>query len=282
MNDCVPISSRRLTPARGNGEDYKQVPNSEKAWQIEAYPKLLSEIRKALGPFKIISAAVPGLPRDMLAFTNATLPLIMQSVDFLNVMTYDLMNRRDNVTKHHTGLQISLESIDAYLDKGVLADRVNLGLAFYVKWFLTDPKERENCKRHPIGCKTQLMEDPLTGADLGKAGAFSWHDMVPSDLNASFTRALEGGKYDKVGGGHYFFDAAEDRFWTWDDPQAILRKFPMAIEERGLGGVFAWGLGEDGTKWLHLKASNRGVAQLLAAEKKPGGHAQDFIDRSEL
>lgn len=33
----------------GNGEDYKQISRSEKAWEIEAYPLLLSEIRSALG-----------------------------------------------------------------------------------------------------------------------------------------------------------------------------------------------------------------------------------------
>jgi hypothetical protein len=55
----------------GNGEDYKQVPNADKAWEITAYPLLLGELRTAL-PNKIISAAVPGLRRDMLAFTHET------------------------------------------------------------------------------------------------------------------------------------------------------------------------------------------------------------------
>jgi GH18 family chitinase len=43
----------------GNGEDYKQITNSEKSWEVEAYPKLLAEIRAAIGPDKIMSAAVP-------------------------------------------------------------------------------------------------------------------------------------------------------------------------------------------------------------------------------
>lgn len=76
-----------LTSCSGNGEDYKQHPNSEKAWEIEAYPVLLSEIRSALGPKKLISAAVPGLARDMLAFTRSTIPAISASLDFYNVMT---------------------------------------------------------------------------------------------------------------------------------------------------------------------------------------------------
>jgi GH18 family chitinase len=43
----------------GNGEDYKKMPNSMRSWEVEAYPKLLKEIRAAIGPDKIMSAAVP-------------------------------------------------------------------------------------------------------------------------------------------------------------------------------------------------------------------------------
>lgn len=89
-----------------------------------------------------MSAAVPGLPRDMIAFTETTTPVIGEILDFLNIMTYDLMNRRDNVTKHHTGIHASKEAIDAYLENGVAAEKVNLGFAFYVKWFKTDPDRK--------------------------------------------------------------------------------------------------------------------------------------------
>lgn len=236
----------------GNGEDYKEFPNDERVWEIEAYPKLLAEIRSALGPGKLMSAAVPGLERDMIAFTKDTLPRIMESLDFLNVMTYDLMNRRDNVTKHHTGVESSLTAVDLYLDGGVSPAKVNLGLAFYAKWFMTDP--RGGCHKNPVGCKTVLMEDPSTGADLGGSGGFSWHDGVPSVVSASFQKALAGGLYDSEGGGNFFWDSQEDRWWTWDTPDAISTKFPAIVEPKGLGGVFAWGLGEDAPNWKHLNA----------------------------
>ncbi|KAF2680144.1 glycoside hydrolase family 18 protein [Lentithecium fluviatile CBS 122367] len=260
----------------GNGEDYKQVPNSEKEWEIAAYPSLLSSIRLALGPTKVISAAVPGLPRDLLAFTPTTIPQILDSVDFLNIMTYDLMNRRDNITKHHTGLQASRQAIEAYAARGVPPGKMNLGLAFYVKWFKTDPDA--DCSVHLIGCKTALMEDPTTGADLGKAGAFSWHDKVPPELNASFQRALANSVYDSVGGGDYYFDADDNLFWSWDSPDAIVRKFPAIVEKKGLGGVFAWGLGEDAPKFEHLKAANEGIEEILAIAE----HQEDRAERSEL
>jgi GH18 family chitinase len=252
--------------------------NRDKAWEITTYPQLLASIRTAIGPDKVISAAVPGLPRDMLAFTPQTIPAIMQSVDFLNIMTYDLINRRDNVTKHHTGLQASIEAIDAYVDAGVAPEKANLGLAFYVKWFRTAPDA--GCTANPIGCRTELMEDPDTGADLGKAGAFSWHDEVPSELAESFGRAVEKGVYDDLGGGHYHFDEEERLFWTWDTPGAIERKMDVIMRDKGLGGVFAWGLGEDAPGFEHLKAANEAVGRLVAGEGSETESA--YEGRSEL
>lgn len=254
--------------------------NAEKAWEIDAYPKLLSEIRAALGSEKLISAAVPGLTRDMMAFTKATIPSINASLDFFNIMTYDLMNRRDNVTKHHTGIQLSLESINAYVENGVPAEKANLGFAFYVKCFRTDP--HGGCGENPVGCRTPLMEDPETGADLGQTGGFSWHDNVPSELSMSFEKALAGGKYDSEGGGHYYWDSEENMWWTWDTPDAIAKKFPAIMEEKKLGGVFAWGLGEDGNEWTHLKALTAGWKEYSRGAVEESGSTPSIVVKESM
>ncbi|OKL61195.1 hypothetical protein UA08_03153 [Talaromyces atroroseus] len=261
----------------GNGEDYKQIPNSEKAWEVEAYPKLMAEIRHALGPNKLLSAAVPGLRRDMIAFTKKNLRDLDNSIDFLNIMTYDLMNRRDNVTQHHTGVQMALDGLHAYLSNGLTPHKANLGFAFYVKWFKTNMEDTRQCSsQNGIGCKTALLEDPRTGVDLSQSGSFSWHDQVPSDVADSFKRALLRGVYDEKGGGHYFWDEAEKIFWTWDNPDAIHRKFPRMVDEYSIGGVFAWGLGEDAPNFKHLQALTASLRQssersrfLNSAEKSP-------------
>jgi chitinase len=123
----------------GNGADYKQIPNSDKVSEIQTYPLLLAAIRTAIGD-KLLSIAVPGLERDMIAFTTEQAPSIWPSVDFVNIMTYDLMNRRDNITKHHTDVNGSLAAIEHYLDVLSLpAEKANLGMAFYAKYFTTDP-----------------------------------------------------------------------------------------------------------------------------------------------
>lgn len=244
----------------GNGEDYKRIPNSEKVWEIEAFPLLLSEIRAAIGPSKVISAAVPGLERDMIAFTKTTVPKIMTSLDFINVMTYDLMNRRDNVTKLHTGFDGSFSALVKYNDRGVPGDKMNLGLAYYVKWFKTAPGV--DCSDEPISCPTELMEDPVTGDDLGKAGAFSWHDEVPSELSDSFSRALNNSVCDEksgckvFGGGQFYWDREERIFWTWDTPVAIQEKISFLAATQLMSGIFAWGIGEDAPKFEHFFAAD--------------------------
>ncbi|KAJ8114056.1 hypothetical protein OPT61_g3972 [Boeremia exigua] len=253
----------------GNGEDYKQHPNSEKTWEIAAYPKLLAEIRAAIGPSKILSAAVPGLERDMIAFTWDTIPRINETIDFLNVMTYDLMNRRDKYTVHHSGLDGSITALETYSDMGTYIRELNVGLGFYTKWFRT--ANNETCDLVPaIGCRTALMEDPVTGADLGKAGAFSWHDEVPSEVAESFARAMKYGMDDMSGGlfrGHYYMDKQERIFWSWDAPDSITKKLRKVLQffdhygYHDLGGVFIWGLGEDAPRFEHLTAVNKALKE---------------------
>jgi len=184
-------------------------------------------------------------------------------------MAYDLMNRRDNVTKHHTGIQLSLRSVEAYSERGLEPGKMNLGFAFYVKWFKTTA-----CSENAVGCRTVLMEDPETGADLGQAGAFSWDDDVPVDLKESFEKALEGGKYDEVGGGWYFWDEGERIWWSWDTREVIAKKFPEIAEEKGLGGVFAWGLGEDGPTWNRFEALTKGYKSW---KDRAGGRIKDEL-----
>lgn len=222
-----------------------------------------------------MSAAVPGLRRDMLAFTAETVPDISATLDFMNIMTYDMMNRRDNVTKHHAGVKLSLEAVDAYLGNGLPPEKANIGFPFYVKWFKTDPNA--TCELNPIGCKTALMEDPETGADLGKAGQFAWCDDVPPELSKSFQKAMQEGEYDDANGGHYYWDPEEDLWWSWDTPKSISRKLPEIVREKQVGGVFAWGLGEDSRDWSHLKALTDGVRRIWRSHGNESERERDEL-----
>ncbi|KJZ75381.1 hypothetical protein HIM_05307 [Hirsutella minnesotensis 3608] len=238
----------------GNRDDYKLVPNEKRVWEIEAFVSLLEDIRAAIGPEKILSVAVPGLERDLMAFTASTVPRIVSQVDFVNVMTYDLMNRRDSAVTHHSGVDGSRDALIRYVERGAPPRKLNLGLGYYVKWFMTQDCDAQQ----PLGCPTQLLEDPETGTDTGKTAAFSWHDEVPHDLAQSFGRAQARGRYFEDGS-YGYWDAEEKRWWSFDTPSVIHRKLLQVMELEQLGGVFAWGLGEDAPKFTHLAATVTGL-----------------------
>lgn len=185
-----------------------------------------------------------------MAFTSTSMPRIVAAVDFINVMTYDMMNRRDTTVQHHSGVKGSQEALQRYIDRGATPEMLNMGLGYYVKWFMTQDCDPKN----PIGCATQLLEDPETGGDLGRTAAFSWHDEVPDDLAKSFHRAVKDGYYD-TDGSYGSWDADDKRWWSFDTPKSITSKISSILPALNIGGVFAWGLGEDAPQFRHLEAT---------------------------
>ncbi|KAK8056575.1 hypothetical protein PG993_001802 [Apiospora rasikravindrae] len=309
----------------GNGADYKQIPNSQKVDEITTYPLLLQEIKDAIKP-RALSIAVPGKAVDMIAYTPEHASAIFAAVDMVNVMAYDLMNRRDNTTAHHTDVQGSLKAVDAYLALGCPAAKLNLGLAFYAKYFQT--AKGVDCSGGPIGCPILLAENATDGSDLGTSGAITFEKANVSppppptnlttskdqscgtgtaftcqgladagccsqygfcgstpahcgagcqanfgtctgpQIGASFVSALKESKTDEVLGGQWWWDASNELFWTLDTVPLMQRKFKEIVAARGLGGIFAWSLGEDSYDWSHLKAMREGVKGLSKASRK--------------
>ena len=54
--------------------------------------------------------------------------------------------------------------------------------------------------------------------------------------------------------------------------EAIGKKFPAIVTERRLGGVFAWGLGEDAVEWKHLQALTASVRNVSTKYKYANNH----------
>ncbi|KAK7989499.1 hypothetical protein PG990_006366 [Apiospora arundinis] len=289
----------------GNGADYKQIPNSKKVDEITTFPLLLQEIKTAIKP-RELSIAVPAKAGDMIAYTAEHAPAIFGAVDMVNVMSYDIINRRDNATAHHTDVVGSLRAVDAYLAIGCPAAKLNLGLAFYAKYFQT--AKGVDCSGGPVGCPILPAENATDGSDLGTSGAITFElandgscgkgtfntcqgvadagccsqygfcGATPAhcgagcqagfgtckgpQIGASFVSALKESKTDEVLGGQWWWDASNELFWTFDTVPLMQRKFKEIVAARGLGGIFAWSLGEDSYDWSHLKAMREGVKGL--------------------
>ncbi|KAH6608800.1 glycoside hydrolase family 18 protein [Trichoderma cornu-damae] len=246
--DCVDIDWEY---PGGNGQDYKQMPNSEKVWEIDAFPLLLQEIKSAIGDIEL-SVAAPGRVEDMMAYTAENVAKINTIVDHVNVMTYDLMMRRMNATTHHSGVANSLDSVNTYIERGLSPSKMSLGFAFYAKWFAT----AAGCTcTTPVGCPTAELETP-EGGDTGLSGAVTFE---ASTWGGDLQHAVQNGVADEQLGGQWYWDPAKEVFWTWDTAAFVARKFTDVVVPKGLGGVMAWALAQDSLDWSRFKAIQAGV-----------------------
>jgi chitinase len=106
----------------------------------------------------------------MMGFTSETGPKIWPQVDFINVMSYDLVNRRNKMTWHHTSVVDSEDTIKNYLAIGAPADKLNLGFAYYAKYFTTE----DNCSAtSPLNCTLVPAED-AAGKDTKTSGTWTF------------------------------------------------------------------------------------------------------------
>ncbi|KAH2749363.1 hypothetical protein KXW10_006196, partial [Aspergillus fumigatus] len=111
-----------------------EYPTAKKSKKSTATRLFLQAIRQAIRPNKILSIAVPGKRTDMIAFTKEQGLKLWPFVDMVNVMPTSVMG--------------SLDTIKAYEEVGLDPTKINLGFAYYAKWFMTDPSS--NCGEHRV------------------------------------------------------------------------------------------------------------------------------------
>jgi hypothetical protein len=99
----------------------------------------------------------------------------------MQVMSYDLMNRRDNLTKHHSSVAGSEDTIKSYLAIGAPPSKINLGFAYYAKYFTT----QGDCGTSALGCPIVPAEDPVTGTDLLTSGAWTFEKTHMQPVSSS-------------------------------------------------------------------------------------------------
>ncbi|KAI1346576.1 glycoside hydrolase superfamily [Xylaria sp. FL0043] len=260
------------------------------AAEIENFPPFLEAIKGALKPGRGISLPVAATPVGMAAFKSPeqTKP-IWDSIDFITVMAYDYVNRASHMTGHHTDVEASKVAVQRYLDLGLSAEKINLGFAFYAKYFAVD----DSCDNFtvPDACSIVPAQYP-NGTDNYKSGVLTYESRyinpqpVPTlqgvhpggicgynnntltSYNytiASFKKARENFKYDEAKGGLWYFDetTSPKLFWTWENTDLMSRKFDEIVNnpEHKLGGISGWSLGENTAGWDHVQQM-RNMTQL--------------------
>ena len=185
-------------------------------------------LRKTLGKKAEISFAAGGFT-DYLR-TSIDWKQVAPLVNYINLMSYDLINGYAKQTGHHTALYSRPEQVEStdhairWLDSaGVPLRKVAIGMAFYARVFAGVDSINNGLYRpchflHGVSYKDQATQ-------LSPDSGYVYH-------------------WDKVAQAPYMYNARQQTFASFDDTVSIRVKTEYAIR-KGIGGVMFWQMTED-------------------------------------
>ncbi|KAJ3051991.1 hypothetical protein HK097_007001 [Rhizophlyctis rosea] len=222
---------------------------------IKATRAALNEVGDGTNRFGeeyIVSFASPA-GRDKIA--NYDVEGFRDDVSFMNLMTYDMHGGWDATTNHQAPLYdatpggnpdtaLSIDTaVQAWMDAGLPASKINLGLPFYGRRWNSVPATNS-------GLYQPGQSPPAAQAIINYR---DFPSLLP-DLKTS---------YDTASQASYGYSAKSKAFVTYDDARAFAAKAKYA-KEKGLGGFMAWALQTDDAQGTLVKAVG-------AAMKSVGG-----------
>lgn len=208
---------------------------------IEGYPQhkydaadkdnftaLVKALRSEMGNNYLLSFAAGGF--ETYIEESVDWKAVMPLVDFVNLMTYDLVGGYATVTGHHTllqdyrpGQQSTAKCVQLLLDRKVDPQKLVIGAAMYARVW-------ENV--------------PDTNHGLYQPGVFK-RGVAYADFNTYFSDTSGFTYYwDKKAKAPYQYNAAQKLFATFDDKRSIQQKVKF-IRRKKLGGIMFWELAED-------------------------------------
>ncbi|MCL7714794.1 chitinase [Stenotrophomonas sp. CPCC 101365] len=157
------------------------------------------------------------------------LPRIAAALDWINLMTYDFHGSLTPTTGHHSGLGRSAragagartteDAVRYFLDAGVPADKINVGVPFYGRRFGdVDP-----------------ADDGLYRPFASDGGFITWRDIVRTRLDAPGWER----HWDADAQVPWLWNPAERQLITYDDPRSLAIK-AAHVRRNGLGGIMYW------------------------------------------
>ena len=189
---------------------------------------LVQQLRTALGSDMVLSFAAGGFDRY---FEHAIeWEKVMPLVDYVNLMSYDLVSGYSKVTGHHTPLYANAKQassgdhgVQYLIQLGVPSEKIVIGAAFYARsWKEVKHKDR----------------------GLYQSGVFK--SFIP---HRQFKKALTPEKgfvfyRDSIAKAPYAYSKVLNEFATFDDTISIGLKTQYALQ-KNLGGIMFWQLTDD-------------------------------------
>jgi len=192
------------------------------------FTALIRLLRKELGKEQEISFAAGGYT-DYLK-TSIDWKNVAPLVNYINLMTYDLVNGYATVTGHHTPLYSTpqqVESIDhavRYLDSiGVPLHKIAIGLAFYARVFNSVDSINSGLYRPCHFFRGVSYRDQATWLSADSGWTYHW---------------------DPIAQAPWSYNAGKGLLASYDDSTSVRLKTLYALH-KGLGGVMFWQMTED-------------------------------------
>jgi chitinase len=210
-------------PALSNVPGYPFSPDDR-----DNFTQVVRKLRKTLGPDKEISFAAGGFTKYLQ--TSVDWKKLAPLVNYINLMTYDLVSGYDTVTGHHTPLYSTPSQVEStdhavrFLDSiGMPLNKLVIGAAFYARIFegvdsINDGLYRHGRFKRGVSYREQAS---VLSADSG----YIYH-------------------WDPVAQAPYMYNAAQRLFVTFDDPRSISLKTRYVLQKH-LAGIMFWQLGDD-------------------------------------
>lgn len=192
------------------------------------FTALIQALRLEMGDKYLLTFAAGGFTKFL--EKSVDWKAIMPSLDFVNLMTYDLTNGYSKVTGHHTPLhsykkqkESTSNCVKWLLKYKVPSKKLIIGAAFYARVW-------------------EYVPDTANG--LYQTGHFK-RGVPFKNFETYFTEA-NGFKYyfDKKAQAPYQYSSSQKLFATFDDERSIELKSKY-IKKKKLGGMMFWELTED-------------------------------------
>ncbi|MBV9760204.1 MAG: glycoside hydrolase family 18 protein [Acidobacteriaceae bacterium] len=230
------------------------------------FTALLAEFRHQLSALTahthksyLLSIAAPAGSQN---YSNMQLAAVAAQLDFLNMETYDYHGTWESTTNHAAplldspydpaaGQGLNIEStISAYLNAGVPASKMLLGVPFYGRGWTGVPDTNFGLYQTSTGPAPSPSGDTL--ATDGVA-TFRTLEQFPGANGYASHR-------DYFSLADWLYSPSLTTFWTYDDPATVAYKMAYAkLRAGGLGGAFGWALKDDDANATLVKTMAQGL-----------------------
>lgn len=192
------------------------------------FTALILQLREVLGPEYELSFAAGGFKQ----FLDESIEWskVMPHLNYVNLMTYDIINGYSTKSGHHTSLYSTPEQMNStdyvvrYLDSlGVPRQKMIIGAAFYARVF------------KGVASANNGLYQECQFSDYVNFKNFDTY----LDKDSGFNHF-----WDPVAMAPYSYNAEKKLFATYDDKQSIELK-SRYVMENSLGGIMFWSLGGD-------------------------------------